>query len=81
VQRLQRLPRPVVPIVVFVLLIYGLLGQPVWLAVICLVVLIGFLIWLTTLSWARTPTRGRFVREVLILLIIFAAISRVVGWS
>jgi hypothetical protein len=81
VQRLNRLPRFVAPVLTFALLVYGLLGHPVWLAVACLVLVIAFLCWLASLSWARTPTRGRLLRELMILLIIIATVGRIAGWS
>jgi hypothetical protein len=81
VQRLNRLPRFVAPVLTFALLVYGLLGHPVWLAVACLVLVIAFLCWLSSLSWARTPTRGRLLRELMILLIIIATVGRIAGWN
>jgi hypothetical protein len=81
VQRLNRLPRFVAPALTFALLVYGLLGQPLWLAVACLVLVIAFLGWLASLSWARTPTLGRLLRMIMILLIIIATVGRVAGWN
>jgi hypothetical protein len=69
--------RAVVP-VVSVLLLLGGLALPVPIGVTCLAVLALFVGWLTFLSWPAIVGQARVVRIATLLLLVFAAVTRIV---
>jgi hypothetical protein len=69
--------RAVVPLVSVLLLIGGL-ALPVAPGVVCLVVLAGFVGWLTYLSWPVVVGQGRVVRMATLVLIVVALVTRLV---
>jgi hypothetical protein len=67
VGRLNRLPRPVLPLVMLVLALVGLfVGGLVGFA--CLTVIALFLLWLQLLGWDRLSMAERLMRFAVILL-------------
>ena len=77
--RLSRLPTLAIPIVVLVLTLVGL-GAPLPLAVPSLALVGIFVGWLSTLSWPVLGARGRFVRVLMLAVLVAAVVARVVGW-
>ena len=69
--------RAVVPLI-SVLLLLGGLALPVPIGVACLAVLALFVGWLTFLSWPAIVGQARVVRVVTLLLVVFAAATRLV---
>lgn len=75
---LNRLPKLVLPILMGALLLAGLLIPGRW-AGILLLVLAGFLGWLLALSWPALAVTSRWVRLLVVAVIIFAAFWRFAG--
>jgi hypothetical protein len=69
--------RAIVPLISVALLIGGL-TLPVTIAVLCLVVLIAFVGWLTYLSWPAIVGQARVVRVLTLLLLVVALGTRLV---
>lgn len=76
---LSRQPRLLVPGVMLVLMIVGL-AAPLTAAVPALLVILAFLTWQTYLSWPVVDPRGRGLRVVGNLVVLFAVVGRVAGW-
>ena len=72
---LSRQPKLVIPVVSVVLLIGGL-ALPNPYGVICLVLLLLLVGWLSYLSWPAVEGTARLVRIVLLALITFALLQR-----
>ena len=69
--------RAVVPLVSVLLLIGGLALPPA-VGVACLAVLALFVGWLTFLSWPAIVGQARLVRVVTLLLLVYAAVTRLI---
>ena len=76
---LSRQPRLLVP-GAMLLLVIAWLAAPRAVAVPALVILWLFLLWQTYLSWPVVDSRGRTLRVVGNLVILFAIVGRIVGW-
>lgn len=66
---LTRLPRAVPPLLAGLLLLVGLLVRS-WVGALCLAAVLGFVGWLTYLSWPRLDRRGRALRLLMIVLLL-----------
>jgi len=77
--RLARLPRLVIPAAMLGLMLLGLSAPlPVALAALALVTV--FVGWLALLSWPVLDLKGKFVRGLMIGLVIGSGVARVNGW-
>lgn len=76
--RLKRLPRWLIPVLMGLLLLGGLL-IPTPLAGLLLVVLAAFLAWLVALSWPLLPVGARGLRLVVVAIVFAAAVWRLTG--
>jgi hypothetical protein len=68
--------KAVIPLLSVLLLIGGL-ALPVILGLVCLLLLAGFVGWLTFLSWPAIVGQARAVRVATLVLLLVAAASRV----
>lgn len=75
---LHTLPRWVLLVVVFALLVAGLWGGG-WLGAAGLLVLLAFLAWFAYLNWPALDTPARVLRVVAMVLLVAFAVSHVVG--
>ena len=73
--RLTALPRPVVPIATVVLFAVAVLAPPA-VAVVALVVIGLFLVWLTVLAWPAVSLGGRLMRLAAVGLVVVLGITR-----
>ena len=68
-----------VPFGIVLALLLGGLFLPVAVAVVLLVALLLFLVWLTYLGWPKLDSGGRLVRVAMIGLIVYLLIQRVLA--
>jgi hypothetical protein len=78
IARLHEMPRWTLPGVSLVLVLIGAFAPPVA-AVPTLIVLAVLLAWLGYLSWPAVSTTSRLLRVFAVLVIVFFAISRLLG--
>jgi hypothetical protein len=77
-ERLARLPRLTVPVVMLVLMLLGV-SAPLAVALPALAAAGGFVLWLAILSWPVLNSQGRLVRGLMFGLIVGAALARIFG--
>lgn len=77
--RLAQLPRLVIPSAILALMLLGL-SAPLPIALAALTVVTVFVGWLALLSWPVLDLKGRFVRGLMLGLVIGAGVARVNGW-
>jgi hypothetical protein len=75
---LHTLPRWVLLVAVFVLLVIGMWGNG-WVGAAGLLVLLAFLTWFAYLNWPALDTPGRALRVVAMGLLAAFAVGHVVG--
>jgi hypothetical protein len=68
--------KAIVPLV-SVLLLLGGLALPLPIGLVCLLLLVAFVAWLTYLSWPAIVGPARAVRLATLALLVFAGLSRV----
>ena len=73
--RLTALPRPLVPILTVVLFAVAVLAPPA-VAVVALVVIGAFLLWLTVLAWPALGVGGRLIRLAAVGLVVVLGLTR-----
>ena len=76
---LSRLPKLVIPAAMLVSMVVGL-AAPLVFALPALAVVVVFVGWLALLSWPVLDASGRFVRGLMLSLVIGAGVARVQGW-
>jgi len=76
---LSRLPRWAFPILMALVLVAGLMIPNQIIGGILLLILVGFLAWLTALSWPMLTTSGRILRVITILAALAVAYARFTG--
>lgn len=72
---LSQQPRLLVPVLSLLLLVGGLALPPAA-GVLCLLVLLAFVLWLSYLSWPAVVGQARVLRFVTIGLVVFAVVRR-----
>ncbi len=77
--RLSQLPKLVIPGAMLALMLTGL-AAPVPVALVALAVVALFVGWLAVLSWPVLDLKGRFVRGLMLGLVIGSGVARVNGW-
>ncbi|MGI8614759.1 MAG: DUF6703 family protein [Nocardioidaceae bacterium] len=77
--RLATLPRLVIPAAMLGLMLLGL-SAPLPVALAALSVVTVFVGWLALLSWPVLDLNGRFLRGLMIGLVIGSGVARVNGW-
>ena len=73
--RLSSMPRPMVPLGTVLLVVIGLFS-PLPIAVPALVLVFLFFVWIAYLSWPVVSTSGKFLRGMMLGLIVAMALSR-----
>ena len=76
----NRMPKLVLPILMAALLLAGLLAPGRW-AGILLLILVAFLGWLLALSWPALAVTSRWIRLIVVAVIVFAAFWRFAGYG
>lgn len=77
--RLARLPKLVIPGAMLALMLIGL-AAPLPIALAALTVVVLFVGWLAVLSWPVLDARGKFVRGLMIGLVVGSGVARMNGW-
>ena len=75
---LHRLPRVVLLVAVFALLVIGMAGTG-WVAAAGLLVLAAALAWFAFLNWPELEARGRVLRIVALAVLVGFALGRGIG--
>jgi hypothetical protein len=75
---LHRLPRAVLLVVVFALLVIGMAGTG-WVAAAGLLVLAAALAWFAFLNWPELGAQGRALRIVALAVLVAFALGRGIG--
>ena len=73
--RLSSMPRPLVPLGTVLMVVIGLFS-PLPVALPALVLVFLFFVWIAYLSWPVVSTSGKFLRGVMLGLVIAMALSR-----
>lgn len=73
--RLSSMPRPMVPLGTVLLVVIGLFS-PLPIAVPALVLVFLFFVWIAYLSWPVVSTSGKFLRGMMLGLVVAMALSR-----
>jgi len=73
--RLNRLPRPLVPVATLVLVLVGVLAPPA-VGLVALAVVAAFVTWIAYLSWPVVPASGRLVRVAMVGLVVVVGLTR-----
>ncbi len=77
--RLSRLPKLVIPAVMLACMLIGL-AAPLPVALVALALATAFVAWLAVLSWPVLDVKGKFVRGLMLGLVVGSAVARVNGW-
>ncbi len=77
--RLSRLPKLVIPAAMLACMLIGL-AAPLPVALVALAFATAFVAWLAVLSWPVLDVKGKFVRGLMLGLVVGSAIARVNGW-
>ncbi len=77
--RLSRLPKLVIPAAMLACMLIGL-AAPLPVALAALALATAFVAWLAVLSWPVLDVKGKFVRGLMLGLVVGSAVARVNGW-
>jgi hypothetical protein len=79
--RLHALPRWVLPLFMTALLLVGLFANPAatagfWLGLVSMLIIVGILVWLLTLSWPLLSSTSRVLRTFVALVLFAITLDR-----
>lgn len=77
--RLSALPKLVIPAAMLACMLIGLTA-PLPVALVALTIATAFVGWLAALSWPVLDVKGKFVRGLMLGLVVGSAVGRVNGW-